>query len=145
MIGPEEDPIFSRSAVFTAFRRLPNVHLLGYIPQEEAPPYCKVFDVCIIPYRTDSRFNYYVNPLKLHEYTAMGKPVVTTHIPEVESHKDLVWIADTPEQFVACIEEALQTDSPAKIEDRLRHAQANSWDVRIKGMLSIIQEYLDQT
>lgn len=143
MIGPEEDPAFSRSAVVTALRKLPNVHLLGYIRQEETPPYCKAFDVGIIPYRTDSRFNYYVNPLKLHEYTAMGKPVVTTRIPEVESHRDLIWIADTPEQFVAGIEEALRTDSPAKVEARLKRARENSWDVRVQGMLSIVQARLN--
>lgn len=142
MIGPEENTAFARSELCQRFRQLPNVHMLGYIPQEETPPYCKAFDVGIIPYRIDSRFNYYVNPLKLHEYTAMGKPVVTTRIPEVESHKDIVWIADTQEEFNTAIDEALRTDSPERIAERLRRAQKNSWDVRVSGMLDIILEKL---
>lgn len=145
MIGPEENPEFARSELCVKFRQLPNVHMLGYIPQEKTPPYCKAFDVGIIPYRTDSRFNYYVNPLKLYEYTAMGKPVVTTHIPEVELHKDIVWIADTPGEFVAAIEDALSTDSSEMIAERLRRAQNNSWDVRVSGMLEIIQEKLQHS
>ena len=142
MIGQEEDPVFAHSVLCREFRKLPNVHMIGYIPQEEVISYCKAFDVGIIPYRVDSRFNYFVNPLKIHEYTAMGKPVVTTRIPEVETYRDIVWIVDTPDEFVIAIEDAIKTNTSKYIKERLKYSRNNSWDVRINGMLEIINEKL---
>lgn len=142
MIGPQQGPRLSGWALLNTFRSMPNVMLTGWLPREELPTYCKAFDVCIIPYRTDSTFNLYVNPDKLHEYTAMGKPVVSTDLPEVQSHKDIIKIATTPEEFVRAIEAWLQEDSPEKIQERLRIARENSWEKRVGEMLTTIQHAL---
>lgn len=142
MIGPEHQKSFSRSELFARFRSLPNVKLTGWVDREDLPSFCKAFDVCVIPYRTDSAFNRYVNPNKLHEYTAMGKPVVSTDLPEVQSYKDIIKIAKTPQEFVRAIEEWLREDAPERVQERLRIARENSWDMRVKEMLNIIQEKL---
>lgn len=142
MIGPEQQKSFSRSVLFTSFRQLPNVRLTGWVEREELPSYCKAFDVCVIPYRMDSEFNRYVNPDKLHEYMAMGKPVVSTDIPEVHSHRHIIKIAQTPEDFVHAIEESLAEEDLARVEERLRLAQENSWTKRAEQHLAIIEYVL---
>lgn len=142
MIGPEQQKSFSRSALFTSFRQLPNVRLTGWVEREELPGYCKAFDVCVIPYRMDSEFNCYVNPEKLHEYTAMGKPVVSMDIPEVRSYRHIIKIAQTPAEFVQCIDQALAEDNPVRIQERLRLAQENSWTRRAEQHLAIIEHML---
>lgn len=142
MIGPEQQKSFSRSALFTSFRQLPNVRLRGWVEREELPGYCKAFDVCVIPFRMDSEFNRYVNPDKLHEYMAMGKAVVSTDIPEVHSHRHIIKIAQSPAEFVQCIEQALAEDSPACIQERLRLAEENSWTRRAEQHLIIIEHVL---
>ena len=61
---------------------LPNVTLTGMAEVSELPGYVRAFDVCMIPYLIDD-FVRGIYPLKLHEYLAAGKPVVTTPIPAV--------------------------------------------------------------
>ena len=143
MIGPEQNRRFGRSDLFSSFRALPNVNLVGWVDREQLPGYCKAFDVCVIPYRVDSEFNRYVNPDKLHEYTAMGKPVVSTDIPEVHSYEHIIKIAKTPAEFVRCIEQALAEDSPIRVQERLRVAEENSWAARVRQHLDIIEAVLE--
>jgi len=142
VVGPQMDTELLRSSLFQRFRELPNTHLTGWMATDEVPGYFKGVDVCVIPYRTDSEFNRYVNPNKLHEYTAMGKPVVSTDIPCVHSHADIIYIAGTREEFVDCIEQALADDGPDRIAQRLRRAQENSWERRAGRVLKIVSETL---
>lgn len=144
LIGPELDREFSSSELFSSFRELPNVRLFGWVEQADIPGYCKAFDVCLIPYRTDSEFNKYVNPNKLHEYTAMGKPVVSTDIPCVYSHRDIIKIAKSPDEFVAAVEAAIKEDSPALIAERLRRAQENSWAKRAAAIRDILRQTIEK-
>ncbi|MBI4307950.1 MAG: glycosyltransferase [Chloroflexi bacterium] len=130
-----------RTSLFRDLSELPNVLLKGWIDWGELPAWFKGFDVGIIPYKK-SGFHHYVNPNKLHEYTAMGKPVVSTSFPDVESHRDIIWIAKDYDDFVRCIEEAYATDSPEKVQQRLEVAKHNSWTVRVQGMLDVIQSKL---
>ncbi|MDO8530738.1 MAG: glycosyltransferase [Dehalococcoidia bacterium] len=126
------------TSLFHELSTLPNVLLKGWIDWDELPSWFKGFDIGIIPYKK-SGFHHYVNPNKLHEYTAMGKPVVSTSFPDVESHKDIIWIAKDYDDFVRSVEDAYATDSLERISRRLEVAQKNSWAVRVRGMLDIIQ------
>jgi len=130
-----------RTSLFRELARMPNVILKGWIEWKDLLSWCKGFDVGIIPYK-QSGFHYYVNPNKLHEYTAMGKPVVATNIVDVESHKDIIWIARDYDDFVRCIEEAYQSDGPERVRRRLEVAKQNSWTLRVRGMLDIIESRL---
>ncbi len=63
---------------------LPNVRLAGAQPYESLPTWAKAFDAAIIPYRR-TRQTENANPLKLREYLATGKPVVSVRNPEIEN------------------------------------------------------------
>ncbi|GAG08945.1 unnamed protein product, partial [marine sediment metagenome] len=54
-----------------------NVWMLGQKPYEQIPHYGKCFDVAIMPWR-QNRWIEACNPIKLKEYLALGKPVVST-------------------------------------------------------------------
>ena len=142
LIGPREKN-YEKTETYNRFKRLPNVTLLGWISYDKLPGVLKAFDVGVIPYKTDSHFNQSVNPLKLHEYTAMGKPIVSTKIPEVYSHKDIIKIANDKNEFIDLIEQSIQEDSKEKIMERLRISEKNSWIVRVDQMLNIIREKID--
>src|SRR3546814_7181189 len=68
--------------------RLPNVVLAGAQPYASLPRWARAYDVAIIPYRM-TRQVANANPLKLREYLATGKPVVSArseeHTPELQS------------------------------------------------------------
>lgn len=52
-----------------------HVRPLGHIPHEEIPQYIASFDIAVAPYRRVQLF--YGSPMKLYEYLAMGKPIIT--------------------------------------------------------------------
>ena len=62
----------------TRIDALPNVHLLGGKSSVELSAYPQHFDVCMLPYRVDD-YTRYIDPLKLGEYMASGRPAVGTH------------------------------------------------------------------
>jgi len=142
MIGPVQWKSFSNPQLLKSLMKMPNVHLTGWLDRAALPGYCKTFDVCVIPYRTDSEFNRFVNPDKLHEYTAMGKPIVSTDIPEIDSHRSIIKVCKDREGIVTAIEESLAEDSREKVALRLGIAKENSWEKRAEEVMMIINNYL---
>lgn len=122
--------------------RRPNVHLLGKRPYETLPAYGKQFDAAIIPYRLTQQV-LHANPIKLREYLAMGKPVVSVSTPEIDKFADVVEIARTPEEFLAKLDQALARPSSAEEVQRRRARVASStWPAVIDTVLEIVHQYL---
>ncbi|MBX3252481.1 MAG: glycosyltransferase, partial [Myxococcales bacterium] len=109
---------------------LPNVHLLGRKPHTDLPAYCKGMDVGLIPYRIDERMKF-VNPIKLREYLSAGLPVVSTDVPEVRRYAPRCTIADDGPAFVAAVESALASDSPARRRERSQAMERETWPMRV--------------
>lgn len=106
---------------------LPNVHLLGRKPYATLPAYSKGFDVAMLPFPI-SEVTLNSNPLKAREYLAAGLPVVSTRIPEVEAI-GRCRIADTKEDFVRELEEALKDPGPkAERSDWMKN---ESWEGKV--------------
>jgi glycosyltransferase involved in cell wall biosynthesis len=139
MMGKVDHRGVAESPDFRALQSQSNVRLLGWVERERILPVCKTYDACMIPYRADSEFNKFVNPNKLHEYTAMGKPIVAYGCVEVESHGALIALTQTPEDFIAAIERAIAEDGPERIAARLALAEGNSWDARVGQMLDHVR------
>jgi glycosyltransferase involved in cell wall biosynthesis len=111
-----------------------NVRMLGQKPYEEVPHYGKCFDVAMMPWR-QNRWIEACNPIKLKEYLALGKPVVSTPFSELEKYRDVVYEARTPEDFAKCIWRALQEDSPERIQARKEKVKAATWDSKAELVL----------
>lgn len=62
----------------------PNIVLLGYRPFNKLPQYLKHSSVCIIPFKIQE-VSVAANPIKMYEYLASGKHVVSTDVPEVRN------------------------------------------------------------
>lgn len=120
------------------FRRLPNVHFTGAIPYEELPKWIAACDVLILAYQHDEMTRQ-VNPLKLKECLATGKPVVSVNIPEAVQFSPHVRVAAGPVEFVDQIRHALTDtgDSDRRFERR-RLVEGDSWDVRAAELVRII-------
>lgn len=119
-------------------RKLPNVALVGAQPYESLPGWAKAFDVAIIPYRLNRQVQN-ANPLKLREYLATGKPVVTVRTPEVDRFAAVVSIADTREEYLAAIERSLGETDPQAGQRRMAAVQAMSWDQRVHDTLVVVR------
>jgi glycosyltransferase involved in cell wall biosynthesis len=104
-----------------------NVWLLGKKPYEQVPHYGKFFDVAIMHWR-QNRWIEACNPIKLKEYLALGKPVVSTPFPELDKYLDVVYMANTPKDFAHCIVKASSEDNPKRIAARRKKVRKDTWD-----------------
>jgi len=120
--------------------RLPNVYFLGHKPVQAVPYYVVACDVCLMPYKVNE-WTRHINPLKLYEYLALGKPVVSTPIPAAQAHADLLYLADAALAFVARAEEAL-AEEPTLAERRQCFAAMQTWDNRIEQLSAVIETTL---
>ena len=112
-----------------------NVHLLQQKTYEQIPHYGKCFDAAIMPWR-QNRWIEACNPIKLKEYLALGKPVISTPFPELEEYNDIVYVAKTPETFAECVKRALEEDCSERVAARRRRVQDSSWDSKAELVLS---------
>jgi teichuronic acid biosynthesis glycosyltransferase TuaH len=120
------------------------IHLIGPVPHSEAPSVVKRFDVAIIPFKCDD-VSSGIYPLKLFEYMAAGKPVVSTNFnPEVLGElTEVVHTADNEEQFADFVLLAYATDSAQKREKRIFVASQNTWEKRAQLFSSYLLRELE--
>ncbi len=106
---------------------LPNVRFLGRKSYDVVARYMAAMDVLIMPWN-QSEWIKACNPIKLKEYLAVGRPVVTTDFPALDHWRDLVRVAEGPEAFAAQIRDALANPhDPGPARQRLA---SESWDTK---------------
>ena len=115
---------------------LGNVTLHGEIPYADVPAFLQQMDVLIIPFQLLPIIKA-CDPVKFYEYSAVGRPTVSTSLPELERAGDLVLRADSPGDFAAAIRRAAPLARNADFGARLRrYALDNAWDFRAAHMLA---------
>ncbi len=116
----------------------PNVKFLGQKPYNDLPAFGRQFDVTIIPFlRTPVIMH--ANPLKLREYLAMGKPVVSVSTPEIDKFADVIEIAHSKEEFLEKLELTLKRPTePAEVQRRLDRVASSSWEARVEEIIRVV-------
>ncbi|ANB17170.1 glycosyltransferase [Dokdonella koreensis] len=114
---------------------LPNVRLAGAQPYATLPQWAKAFDAAIIPYRLNRQVAN-ANPLKLREYLATGKPVVSVRNPEIEKFADVVRLADDRGGFLAALDAAIGAGPEAGAAERRAAVADQTWDRRVEAVLA---------
>ena len=130
VVGPESMSSGRAAEALRQLKILPNVHFLGRRDLGALPSYLKGFDACLIPYVL-SENKLLADPLKLYEYLAAGKPVISKRLPNLARMGDAVSMADGADEWIEAIARELRTDSAAKIARRQELAKASTWDERI--------------
>lgn len=114
---------------------LPNVHLLGRKPYEEVARYMAAADVLLMPWN-DSDWVRACNPVKLKEYLAVGRPIVSTWFHELDAYGDLVRVARGSEEFERAVRAALEEAfDPEPGRARVREA---TWTAHARQVLDLL-------
>ena len=120
----------------------PNIVYLGRRPYETLPAYGKAFTAAIIPYRL-TRQVLHSNPIKLREYLAMGRPIVSVSAPEIDKFAEWVAIARTREDYLARLDEAVTKGlDKAALEKQTKVASGMTWDARLNAALAVVEKNL---
>jgi hypothetical protein len=115
--------------------RHPNLRLHGEIDYEDVPRLVRGFDVCVVPF-ADTTLTRCVDPVKVYEYLAAGRPVVATALPELQRlETGLVHLASTPEEFLAGVERAMAGSTDEELIRRRRAWSARqTWGARAEAL-----------
>ena len=79
-------------------RKQENIYFTGSIPYNELPAMAKGWDVCMLPYEINELTDA-IQPLKIKEYLATGKPIISTRIKEAQRLKKYITLADTADSW----------------------------------------------
>ncbi len=116
-----------------------NIVLWNRVPYERLPWLLSKFDVATIPFKVNE-ITRAGSQVKVFEYMAGGKPVVSTPLPECRKYPP-IQIAATAEEFVAECERALLLGRDVSHVERLRAcARENSWRSRAERVLVALRE-----
>ncbi len=122
---------------------LPNIHRIGHLRHDLLPGWIRGFDIGLIPYRR-SRYTDTVYPVKLNEYLAVGRPVVSVDLPALEGFDEdgvLMLVPPRAQDFVEAIEIMLhRADDSALVQRRRQIAETHDWSRRVEEMDRVIAD-----
>ena len=134
-VGPVRNNLLHRVQSYS------NVKIFGQIEYKDLMFYIKSSTVCIIPFKSDIELIKSTNPIKLYEYLAAGKPVVSTFMPEVSVYKEFVSISENNAvSFYNSIIYEIENNSIERVIERQNLALANSWSSRVRLIEEIIND-----
>jgi glycosyltransferase involved in cell wall biosynthesis len=102
----------TESAIAELSRR-DGVVCLGPQPYLRVPALMQALDVGVIPFRAQDPFVQGINPNKVYQYLAAGRPVVSTPLLDLEPKPPLLQFASDPEGFARAVRETLAARPPA--------------------------------
>lgn len=121
------------------------VRFLGKVPPEGRFEIINEADICLLPLTNTSISSRYTSPLKLFEYMAMGKPIITADFPslrEVLTHEENALLTESGNpELLANAANRLLADAPLRQrlgEAAAAAAEAYSWTHRAESIKRFI-------
>ena len=134
LIGPDHDGSLARAKL----ERLRNIHSLGPRSYTTLPGFLHRFDVAMIPF-VINEITLATSPLKLFEYFAAGRPVISTPMPECAAFPEVHVVRDAAE-FAASLDTARSGGRDPLVVGRLRALAArNTWRIRAREAMQLIE------
>ena len=83
-------------------------------------------------------------PLKMSEYFATGKPLVSTYLPSLEDYRDYVTVCTNHDDFIAAVAENDSQESSERRQARIDFAAQNTWNHRAQTILQVLADARDK-
>jgi glycosyltransferase involved in cell wall biosynthesis len=131
LIGPEDRPD-------PALARLPRVVRRPAVSLAELPAVAAAATVLVMPY-ADLPVTRAMQPLKLKEYLATGKPAVVRDLPANREWADCLDMATTPAEFAAAVRRRLATGLPVTQRAARRRLTAEDWSSKAAAFARLVR------
>lgn len=133
LIGIKYDTSFDESKII----EIDNVIFLGAIDYKILPNYAKYFDIAWIPFVIND-ITLATNPIKVFEYMALRKFIVTSDLPECRKYKS-VNIAKKYEDYENFLNYYEQYMNKEYIENLKNDAKNNSWESKAIDIINLLE------
>jgi len=125
------------------------VILLGYVSHKDVPKYLSIIDIAIAPYPKMEFF--YFSPLKIFEYMASGKAVVSSKIGQIgriikDGENGLLFEPDNKEELFSKVSQLIENEEMRKkLGGQARASVINNytWKVNAKSIFDICNSCLN--
>jgi hypothetical protein len=118
-------PIYNQCGVNRLFLS-PNVNLVGHVDYNELPAQMADMDMLIMPFDIKNPICNSVNPVKMFEYCATGKPILSTQMRE--ANIDVI-DATSESDWLDQMDYILKNTREGR-NRRLSFALSNTWEIR---------------
>lgn len=127
-----------RARINNRTTRYSNIYFLGPKPYRVLSDYLYCFDIATIPFMLNP-ITHACSPVKLFEYMAGGKPIVTTPMKEIIKYRSVL-TGETPDEFLSQLEKALCLRASDSYRSVLRQeAHENTWGARAEYLINQLE------
>lgn len=136
LFGIKYDDSYDKSGI----DKCENIHFMGAKDYSILQNYASKIDVLTIPFLINS-ITKATSPVKLFEYMALNKPIVTTNMDECQKYRSVL-IGRDHNEFIEQIDKAIELkDNPAYIELLDKEALDNTWQQKAKNILDCVKRF----
>ncbi len=115
-----------------------NIVCLPAQKYEVLPRFAALFDIQVIPFKVN-RLTEAVSPVKLFEYMAIGKPILTAPLPECKRYESVRTYTDA-DDFIKQAEKLLKlAHDPEYLAVMDKEAKDNTWDARVEEIVGSLR------
>lgn len=133
LIGQDYDKSLEKSKIID----IDNVFYLGKKNYNELPSYGYNSDLFIIPFVIND-ITKATSPVKIFEYMAMGKPIITTALPECKKYKSVLYSKNHTE-FIDNLEKGIKLENNKKYLSILdKEAKENTWTSKAINLINFV-------
>lgn len=110
---------------------LASVKYSGVIEHAKLGEFVKKIDCLIMPFQINEII-LYVDPVKLYEYVAWGKCIISVWYPEIDRFSDYVYFYHNEQEYIDLLEQLCEEGFPAKFtkEQQKEFLKNNTWEAR---------------
>ncbi len=139
-VGPvmDDDPTVKQR--IAALFACPNVTWLGPKPHEQLPDYLRHFDVCFNPLQAIA-CNDRRSPLRLYDYLATGKPILSTNVAAAREHAPHVEPCASAADAITSLRTLINPGYHVDDINRRKYVDANTWNERAKQLVRLVGEF----
>lgn len=120
------------------YSKIDNLVFTGSQPYNSVPNILNELNICIMPFKITELIES-VNPVKIYEYLAMGKPVIASRYKETLRFGNLIYTYNTEEEFEKLLRMLInKKENEEIIKKRVDFAKDNSWRKRSDQIEKII-------
>lgn len=136
LFGIRYDDSLDNSGILT----LPNVHFMGPRDYKKLKYYASCADILTIPFKINE-ITLATSPLKLFEYMALKKPIVTSAMPECMKYSSVLTAHNHGEFFEQLKKCAALSKDASYLGLLDKEARENSWSAKADIICALLKEH----